>query len=65
MPPAFQRGIILPNVEPVDKFALCEEIALWQEKWICQRTIKQPNKTIPKTVIEGLLACDSDTFPII
>jgi len=47
---------------PVDKFMLRAEVDLWQQKW---RRTQAANEAIPNTAIEGLLACDEQTFPII
>jgi hypothetical protein len=38
------------------------QVDLWRQKWL--RT-QAANEAVPSTAIEGLLACDHQTFPII
>ena len=47
---------------PLDKSMLRAEIDLWRQKW---RRTQAANEAIPSTAIDGLLACDQQTFPII
>ena len=49
---------------PVDEFILRGEVDLWWQKWVRTQAMN-PEEAVPGTALEGLVACDRQTFPFI
>ena len=49
---------------PVDEFILRGEVDLWRQKWVRTQAMN-PDEAVPGTALEGLVACDRQTFPFI
>ena len=49
---------------PVDEFILRGEVDLWRQNWVRAQALN-PEEAVPGTALEGLVACDRQTFPFI